>query len=145
MVSNKNFKTGGIMGKVMVEIDRTKQGYVAYMPDVPGAFTVGDTLVEIEKNLIEVIENHKEFMSADGEAFAETLNEPIEFIYKMEVQSFISFFESIKQSTIARIAGINSSLLRQYARGLKKPSEKQAQKIEKAIHQLGRELLQVRF
>ncbi|MCX6226555.1 MAG: type II toxin-antitoxin system HicB family antitoxin, partial [Bacteroidia bacterium] len=128
------------MGKVTVSLDRTRQGYTAYMPEVPGCFTVGDDMNQISSNLIEVIDLYKEGKIEDGEAIEEFLSEPLEFEYKMDIQSFISFYGIIKQSTIARLAGINSSLLRQYARGLKKTSEKQAQKIEKAIHQLGREL-----
>ena len=133
------------MGKVIVTLDRTNQGYTAYMAAVPGCFTVGDDLDQIETNLIEVIGLYKEGKIEDGEAIEEFLSEPLEFEYKMDIQSFISIFGIVKQSTIAHLAGINSSLLRQYARGLKKPSERQARKIEKAIHQLGRELLQVRF
>lgn len=133
------------MGKVIVTLDRTKQGYTAYMPEVSGCFTVGDDLEQIKSNLLEVIELYKEGKKEDSEPMEEFLSEPLDFEYKMDIQSFISFYGIIKQSTIARLAGINSSLLRQYARGLKKPSEKQARKIEKAIHQLGRELLQVRF
>lgn len=133
------------MGKVMVFLDRTQQGYTAYMPDVPGCFTVGDNMDQISSNLLEVIDLYKEGKIEDGEAIEECLSGPLEFDYKMDIPSFVGFYGIIKQSTIARLAGINSSLLRQYARGIKKPSIKQARKIEKAIHQLGRELLQVRF
>jgi transcriptional regulator with XRE-family HTH domain len=67
------------------------------------------------------------------------------FDFKIDVTDFFKLHNQVKQSLIAEKAGINPSLLRQYARGIKHPGIKQVRKIEKAIHQLGRELLQVRL
>jgi hypothetical protein len=48
-------------------------------------------------------------------------------------------------SVVAQKLGINRSLLAQYAAGTKFPSTKRAQAIEKAIHDLGRDLLKLQI
>ena len=48
-------------------------------------------------------------------------------------------------SAIAKKAGINASLMRQYAAGIKSPSDETAKKIEGVIRDLGKELLSVRI
>jgi hypothetical protein len=53
---------------------------------------------------------------------------------------FFEEFDFLKQSKIAELAGMNAGLLRQYASGVKYPSEFQAKKIEKAVHDLAKEL-----
>lgn len=54
------------------------------------------------------------------------------------------FFKEVKYITmegVADKAGMNKSLLRQYATGVKNPSKQQIKKINVAIHKLGRELV----
>ena len=48
-------------------------------------------------------------------------------------------------SVVAQKLGINRSLMAQYAAGAKFPSAKRAHEIEKAIHDLGRELLDLKI
>ncbi|MGV3527326.1 MAG: helix-turn-helix domain-containing protein [Flavisolibacter sp.] len=59
-----------------------------------------------------------------------------------------AFFEShnyLNISDIAKKAGISPTLMRQYASGIKFPSEDRVMKIEQAIHGIGRELTRVRL
>ncbi len=65
----------------------------------------------------------------------------VEFSY--DLQAFFVEFDDLKSTGIARRAGINESLLRQYASGSKYPSEEQVKKIEDAIHTLAKRLQQV--
>jgi hypothetical protein len=51
----------------------------------------------------------------------------------------------LKISSVAGKAGINASLMRQYASGIKNPSRQQVAKIEKTLHRLGAALSQVRL
>ncbi len=46
-------------------------------------------------------------------------------------------------SSIAKRAGMNPGLLRQYASGVKHPSREQAKKIEDSIHKIANELREV--
>jgi len=50
-----------------VVIEKAENNYSAYVPDLPGCVSVGDTLEEIEQMIREAIEFHIEGMRLDGE------------------------------------------------------------------------------
>jgi predicted RNase H-like HicB family nuclease len=54
--------------KYAVVFERSATGYGAYVPDLPGCVTVGDTLEEAERNIREAIEGHIEVMREHGES-----------------------------------------------------------------------------
>ena len=66
--------------------------------------------------------------------------EKVSFNHCYDLTVFFEEFNFLKQSKIAELAGVNPALLRQYASGVKCPSAAQAKKIEKAVHELAREL-----
>ncbi|MFZ1908316.1 MAG: type II toxin-antitoxin system HicB family antitoxin [Burkholderiales bacterium] len=49
-----------------VVIEKGKDNYSAYVPDLPGCVAVGDTVEETEREIQEAIEFHLEGMRADG-------------------------------------------------------------------------------
>jgi predicted RNase H-like HicB family nuclease len=53
--------------KYAVVFERSEDGYGAFVPDLPGCITVGDTLSETESNIREAIAGHIEAMKAHGE------------------------------------------------------------------------------
>lgn len=61
----------------------------------------------------------------------------------MTVQDFFKKHSYCSISGVAKISGINESLMRQYAAGLKKPRPAQRKKIETALHKLGEELIAI--
>ena len=67
----------------------------------------------------------------------------INFERSYDLTIFFEHFSYLKQSKIAELAGINPGLLRQYASGVKYPSIAQAKKIEKAVHEVAKELQSV--
>jgi hypothetical protein len=69
--------------------------------------------------------------------------EKVSFDHSYDLSAFFEQFDFLKQSKIAELAGMNPGLLRQYASGVKNPSADQAKKIEKAVHQLAKELQSV--
>ncbi len=50
----------------LVIIETTDTGYSAYVPDLPGCITVGDTLEEAKSNMQEAMLFHIEGMQEDG-------------------------------------------------------------------------------
>lgn len=66
--------------------------------------------------------------------------EQIEFVHHYDVYSLFQRFDYLKISSVAKHAGMNAALLRQYASGVKSPSLEQAKKIELALHKLADEL-----
>ena len=50
----------------VVVVEETHTGYSAYVPDLPGCISVGDSQDELEKNIHEAILFHIEGMKEDG-------------------------------------------------------------------------------
>ena len=62
---------------------------------------------------------------------------------KYDLSALFQKFSYLKISNVAKMAGVNASLLRQYVIGEKQASAKQAKKIEIAIHEIAKELLAI--
>ena len=52
----------------LVVIEKTNTGYSAYVPDLPGCVTVGDTKEEVQAHIKEAIQFHLDGMREDGVA-----------------------------------------------------------------------------
>ncbi|WKN43871.1 type II toxin-antitoxin system HicB family antitoxin [Tunicatimonas pelagia] len=50
----------------LVIIEKTNTGYSAYVPDLPGCITVGDTKEEVRTHIKEAVQFHLEGMREDG-------------------------------------------------------------------------------
>jgi predicted RNase H-like HicB family nuclease len=63
-----------------VVFERSEDGYGAYVPDLPGCVTVGDTLAETEDNIREAIAGHISVLKEFGDVVPQptTLTEYIE-------------------------------------------------------------------
>jgi len=53
--------------KYAVVFERSADGYGAFVPDLPGCITVGETLEETERNIREAITGHIVVMEEHGE------------------------------------------------------------------------------
>jgi predicted RNase H-like HicB family nuclease len=53
--------------KYAVVFEKSEDGYGAFVPDLPGCVTVGDTLAETESNIREAIAGHIAAMKEHGE------------------------------------------------------------------------------
>ena len=69
--------------------------------------------------------------------------EDVKFEYAYDLTVFFEEFNFLNQSKIAELSGINASLLRQYASGVKNPSDAQAKKIQAAVRALAMRLKNV--
>jgi predicted RNase H-like HicB family nuclease len=49
-----------------VVIERAKDNYAAYVPDLPGCVSTGETLEEVERNIREAIQFHIDGLKEDG-------------------------------------------------------------------------------
>lgn len=59
------------MKKHAVFIERGPNNLSAYVPDLPGCISTGQTIEEIERNIREAIELHLEGLVEDGEPIPE--------------------------------------------------------------------------
>ncbi len=69
----------------------------------------------------------------------------LKFTNKYDIQSFFDYFSFLNISKVGEMAGINPSLMRQYASGLAKASQKQYDKIRKAVSHIAEELTVAEF
>jgi predicted RNase H-like HicB family nuclease len=53
--------------KYAVVFEKSEDGYGAFVPDLPGCITAGDSLAEAEANIREAISGHIAAMKAHGE------------------------------------------------------------------------------
>jgi predicted RNase H-like HicB family nuclease len=105
--------------------------------------TVGNNVEEVTQNLKDLIQDH---LDHEGKEQAEWQNvkvKDIVFDYVYDLTALFEVISAVKINSIADLAGINQSLMRQYTSGVKYPSLHQGKKIQEAVHQLGRKLMQV--
>lgn len=131
--------------KATALIEKGKDGsFTIFTPDLKSTIIgEGDTVLEakadFENTVKEVLETYEE----TGEPIPEELQN-ITFEYKYDMPSFLNCYNYLNMNKLADRAGINPSLMRQYKRG-QYVSEKQASKIQEAVHKIGRELLAIRL
>ena len=81
------------MKKYLVVFEKTKSGYSAFVPDLPGCISTGRTRKDIEKNIQEAIEFHVEGLKLDGEKIPEPSDN----------YAFIKVKPPVRNSNIERI------------------------------------------
>lgn len=69
----------------------------------------------------------------------------ISFDLKYDIAGLFEEKKFLNAAVIAERTGINKSLMRQYAVGIKFPSAERAKEIERVIHEFGKELLQIKI
>ena len=129
------------MKTLKIVIEKSSDSFGAYAQDVNGIYGAGDTLAEVKQSINDAIDNIKTF---DKKDIPEILKEDIELVFVFETQSFLLYYDSIfTRAALSRLTGINEKQLGHYMQGLHKPRKDKAEKIEKALHNLGEELLSV--
>jgi hypothetical protein len=102
-----------------------------------GNLTYNENLISDFAENIPELENKMKSLLKDFEGLE---SEQIEFVHHYDVYSLFQRFDYLKISSVAKHAGMNAGLLRQYASGVKSPSLEQTKKIEMALHKLADEL-----
>lgn len=111
--------------------------------EIWGRIEGSEFLVSCGKDLAEVTENLKgllaDYAAHEGKAdkrWKKVKVDAIKFGYIYDTQAFFESFDFLNVSAIAKAAGINQSLLRQYAKGIKHPSAERVRVIEETVHKL---------
>jgi hypothetical protein len=101
----------------------------------------GITTAKVIINLKELI---KDYVSHEGkkDTFWKGLDlNHLQFEFKYDLESYFQEHDYLKISSVAEQAGMNPSLVRQYASGVKYPSSEQAEKIRGAIKKIAKDLM----
>ena len=105
--------------------------------------SVGDSLEEVTTNLRDLV---ADFLEHEGKTMPEwhgIAETDLTYTIEYDLTALFDVFSAIKINAIADASGINQSLMRQYATGKKRPSERQAKRIEVAVRELGERLQRV--
>ena len=120
------------MKKVKVIIEKTSTGYSAYADKLP-VYTTGEDVKELLNN----------FLEAANFYFIESKEKVQVSLKDLDVNfSIPSLFElyPINVKHFANRIGMNYTLLSHYVQGIKKPSEKQTERIVEGLQAIGKEL-----
>ena len=130
---------------VKIYVEKAKDGtYWGTTQNVPGVVSAfGHSMEELKQSMQQAFNNYLEVAQEEGEDWVNDLLPISGFEYQLDIPTFFKLLPELKISLLAKKAGINESLMRQYATGKANASEKRAKQIEKAIHELGEELLSV--
>lgn len=130
--------------KVTVIMEKATDGYYScYVEDELEGFGLmghGATAEEAKNDMLTAYEEIKEIFQEEGKNIPD-----LEFIYKYDMQSFFDYFSFLNITKIGEMAGINSSLLRQYASGAAMAGQKQYDKIKECISKISKELSMATF
>lgn len=115
-------------------IEKAEDGYW-------GRISAGSDLITSFGNSIEDLKNNmREALKLSYEDKGKALPK-YEYELVIDIQEFFTINNYINISTLAEHIGMNASLLRQYAKGIKYPSLKQVRRIENAVKEIGQQLI----
>lgn len=129
------------MKKVKAIISRASDGFY-------GAHCVnemfsggGNTPREAKEDMIEQMKFYKETAIEEGFEYPGFLDGDFELEYEFDTQSLLEYYSGILSlSGLERITGIHQKQLWAYLNNKSKPRRKQVERIEKGLHELGKEL-----
>ena len=117
---------------IIVIIEKTDTGFSAYAVDYP-VYTTGVTMIELIDNICEAFSLYFEIPKFD----------PARLSFEIDFKQFFQYYKVINSKALAEKIGMNPTLLSQYVRGHKKPSETQSRRILYGINRIGRELAEM--
>ncbi len=119
------------MKKIKIIVERTKTGYSTFAENYP-VYSTGNDLPSLKKGILEALNLYFEKQK-------KTITEK-ELKITLDLHQFFEFYKVINAKALSERIGMNQSLLAQYVKGHKKPSQAQTEKILNGIQQVGREL-----
>ena len=133
------------MKTLKVIVCKAGKGVSAHLPEVDGYVIARETVEKLKCDLPDGISFHLEGLYDDERK--PWMNEPYHFAFVFQdIPALIDGYSGlISQSSLARISGINESLMRQYVTGIKRPSRKVTQRIESGLKRYADELSSISF
>ncbi len=104
----------------------------------------GNTPEEAKADMLTQMNFYKETAKEMKFAYPSFLDEEFEIVYKFDAESLLKYYAGvITPAALERLTGIHQKQLWSYMHGRSKPRKKQVEKIEKALHSLGNELVSI--
>lgn len=128
-------------GKLIICISASADSFGAYAGNCKGIYAAGDTVREVKEDVEEAIRIYREITPESEWERPIAEGWPIEWRY--DAQSLLKYYQGIfSNAALERLTGINQKQLWNYANGVSKPRQKAKEKIENALHALGKELVE---
>ena len=126
------------MTKAIVTVEKGADGNYWCSTEIgDGGFNgSGATVEEAKKDLEACLKEASEAGDIKGEVRLE---------YKYDLQSFFNYFDCFNVNEVARRAGINPSLHRQYSSGCKKAGEKTYERLSECFSNIKKDLQAASF
>ena len=126
--------------KVTIQVEKQpgEKNFSCYMvDDMPGFGLTGygKTARDAMRDICIARDETKEIFEEEGKQFPE-----LEFEYKFDMGSLFDYFSYLNIAGVAKKAGINASLMRQYASGVHEPSAKRRAVIEQSLWDIAAEI-----
>ena len=131
------------MKKVEITVSRAADGtYSAYCNDYPALFGMGDSAAGAINELVQTLAITKDLGKESAMFYPEWLDSEYELATHWDIMSLLEYYSGIITPTaLGNLSGIHPKQIWSYMHGLTKPRRKQLDKIENALHRLGRELM----
>lgn len=91
------------------------------------------------------VEELKNKMTAQLMEFHDLKKGQIDFDIQHDISGLFDHKDYLNITSVARLAGINPSLIRQYASGVKSPSTERLKAIQTAVHSIGEDLRRIKL
>ena len=114
--------------------------FTAYAANIHGIYGAGETVAEARASIEKSIRLFRRY----NKQRKHPLREEFRLVYQFDVSSMLNYYKGIfTHAALERLTGIHQKQLQHYASGLRKPRAAQKQKISRAFHDLGKELLSI--
>jgi hypothetical protein len=128
-------------------LEKSEDGYFAWLEDCPEEFsginTFGINEAEVVANVRMLMKSFLADDFANEPKFVGFNPDMVIFSFRYSLIDFFDTYKALKINSIAELAGLNKSLVRQYATGAATASSAQVQKIQEAVRSLAQSLLHV--
>jgi len=133
------------MKTLKVIICKAGKGVSAHLPELDGYVIARSTIEELKNELSAGIKFHIEGLYEEEKREWMNGEYDFKFVYK-DIPSFVEAFNGIiNQSNLARISGINESLMRQYASGIKRATPRTLSRVQAGLRNYSETLRKVEF
>ncbi|QYS85394.1 type II toxin-antitoxin system HicB family antitoxin [Flavobacterium oreochromis] len=127
---------------VRIIIERSEDMFSAFAENVEGIYAGGDTVEEAKQSVLDSIRLLKEHNSLEN--IPDILKGEYNVVFLFDTVSLLNYYKGIfSNAALEKLTGINQKQLQHYSTGHRKPRLEQREKIENALHKLGKELLAV--
>jgi uncharacterized protein YfiM (DUF2279 family) len=130
-----------------IHIEWTGKNASACIDEVPGFVITSKTVKTLQSEIRAALEFHADgclLAAEQGKGNNEqwfTDRQQWRFVFNYSLAALLNLYDGIlNQSNLARITGVNMSLMRHYLCGIRNPSKKQLAKIEKNLRTFASDL-----